>query len=126
MDFFRNASTSAIESVVNFFKQPVPTPNSKLKLTETCETVIDAAIQKKELGINDTANSFKDHKGHRRPINVVKEYIAEKVVKIRKSMTTTRDTRKKEDKMKEYQNQTDLFKNMKLTDFSTKKFDEWQ
>ena len=31
-----------------------------------------------------------------------------------------------EDKMKAYQNQTDLFKNMKPIDFTTKKFDEWQ
>jgi DnaJ family protein A protein 5 len=31
-----------------------------------------------------------------------------------------------EDRMKEYQNQTDLYKNMKPTDFSTKKFNEWQ
>lgn len=31
-----------------------------------------------------------------------------------------------EDRMKEYQNQTDMYKNMKPTDFSTKKFNEWQ
>ena len=31
-----------------------------------------------------------------------------------------------EEKMKDYKNQTDLFNNMKPTDFSTKKFDEWQ
>ena len=31
-----------------------------------------------------------------------------------------------DERMKEYQNQTDLFKNMKPTEFSTKKFDEWQ
>ena len=31
-----------------------------------------------------------------------------------------------EDRMKEYQNHTDLYKNMKPTDFSTKKFNEWQ
>jgi len=31
-----------------------------------------------------------------------------------------------EDRMKEYQNHTDMYKNMKPTDFSTKKFNEWQ
>lgn len=30
-----------------------------------------------------------------------------------------------DDKMKEYQNQTEIIKNMKNTDFSNKKFDEW-
>lgn len=31
-----------------------------------------------------------------------------------------------DDRMKEYQNYTDSYKNMKPTDFSTKKFNEWQ
>ncbi len=49
----------------------------------------------------------------------------DKAFMLQPSTNTLSTPKTAEERMKEYQSQTDLFKNMKPTEFSTKKFNEW-
>ncbi len=109
------STTAVIDSAWNLLKPADTASNSNLNLTERCEKVIDAVIQKKEIEIHDADSSVKDDKGMRQNINVVKNYIADNVVGIRTHIIppVNKDAEIKEQRHKETKNLIDIDEKVK-------------